>query len=79
MVPSVNRSEEDFDAGAKYHVTKGDSYIRYFGARLLQFQFYLQMCLDSDQYSPDPSANKPLHLCDFSEGNLSFLAGQKMK
>ena len=34
------RSEEDFDAGAKYHVAGDVSYIRYFVAHILEYQFY---------------------------------------
>ena len=34
------RSEEDFDAGSKYHVAGDVSYIRYFVAHILEYQFY---------------------------------------
>ena len=34
------RTEEDFDAGAKYHVAANVPYMRYFLADILQFQFH---------------------------------------
>src|SRR5713226_6013724 len=36
----VARTEQDFDPGAKYHVAANVPYIRYFLARVLQFQFH---------------------------------------
>ncbi|XP_071521484.1 angiotensin-converting enzyme-like [Panulirus ornatus] len=61
--PPVQRSEEDFDPGAKLHIIEGVHYIRYFVARLLQFQFYKSLCLKAGEYDPlDPT--KPLHKCD---------------
>ena len=40
----VERSEADFDPGAKYHVPGNVSYTRYFVARILQFQFQRALC-----------------------------------
>ena len=40
----VARSERDFDPGAKYHVAANVPYIRYFIARVLQFQFHRSWC-----------------------------------
>jgi peptidyl-dipeptidase A len=40
----VARSEQDFDAGAKYHVPANVPYTRYFLARILQFQFHKALC-----------------------------------
>jgi peptidyl-dipeptidase A len=40
----VERSEADFDPGAKYHVPANVPYTRYFLARILQFQFHRAMC-----------------------------------
>jgi peptidyl-dipeptidase A len=40
----VERSEADFDPGAKYHVPGNVSYTRYFLARILQFQFQRSLC-----------------------------------
>ena len=62
IVPPVTRSEEDFDAGAKYHVAADVPYIRYFASHILQFMFYKEMCQLSHQYDPqDPT--KPLFKC----------------
>jgi len=44
VVPPVERSEADFDPGAKYHVPGNVSYTRYFLARVLQFQFQRSLC-----------------------------------
>jgi len=44
IVPPVERSEADFDPGAKYHVPANVSYTRYFLARILQFQFQRSLC-----------------------------------
>jgi peptidyl-dipeptidase A len=58
IVPPVQRSEADFDPGAKYHIPGNTSYERYFIARVLQFQFYKAAC--------DMSGWKgPLHRCSF--------------
>ncbi len=40
VAPPVARSEADFDPGAKYHVAANYSYMRYFLADILQFQFH---------------------------------------
>ena len=40
----MERSEADFDAGAKYHVAANVSYTRYFLAHILQFQFHRDLC-----------------------------------
>jgi peptidyl-dipeptidase A len=44
IAPPVERSEADFDPGAKYHVPNNVSYTRYFLARILQFQFQRSLC-----------------------------------
>ena len=44
VAPPVNRSEADFDPGAKYHIPANTPYVRYFLARIYQFQFYQAMC-----------------------------------
>ncbi|HTT25670.1 MAG TPA: M2 family metallopeptidase, partial [Thermoplasmata archaeon] len=38
--PPVERTEADFDPGAKYHVPANVPYMRYFLAHILQFQFH---------------------------------------
>lgn len=40
----VERTESDFDPGAKYHIPGNVSYTRYFLARILQFQFHKSLC-----------------------------------
>jgi len=44
IAPPNERSEADFDPGAKYHVPGNVSYTRYFLARILQFQFQRSLC-----------------------------------
>ncbi|MEA2753687.1 MAG: peptidyl-dipeptidase, partial [Myxococcales bacterium] len=40
----VPRSEADFDPGAKYHIPASTPYMRYFLARIYQFQFHRALC-----------------------------------
>ena len=58
VAPPVERSEANFDAGAKNHVPTNVPYIRYFLARIYQFQFYKAMC-DASGYKG------PLNRCSF--------------
>jgi len=44
VAPPVDRTEADFDPGAKYHIPANTPYVRYFLARIYQFQFYRAMC-----------------------------------
>ncbi len=44
IVPPVERSADDFDPGAKYHIPGNTPYMRYFLARILQFQFHQAAC-----------------------------------
>ena len=44
VAPPVERSEADFDPGAKNHIPTNVPYARYFLARIYQFQFYKAMC-----------------------------------
>ena len=58
VTPPVERTEADFDPGAKYHIPATTPYMRYFLARILQFQFYKAAC--------DAAGWKgPLHRCSF--------------
>jgi len=68
VVPPVGRSETDFDPGAKYHVAANVPYMRYFLARILQFQFYRAMCKESGYTGP-------LNQCTFYQ---SKAAGAKL-
>ncbi|MBV9308734.1 MAG: M2 family metallopeptidase, partial [Acidobacteriaceae bacterium] len=58
VAPPVERSEADFDPGAKYHIPANTPYARYFLARIYQFQFYKAMC-DASGYQG------PLNRCSF--------------
>ncbi len=40
----VPRTADDFDPGAKFHVASSTPYVRYFLARLYQFQFHRALC-----------------------------------
>jgi peptidyl-dipeptidase A len=44
ITPAVARTEEDFDAGAKYHIPANTPYTRYFLSFILQFQFHKALC-----------------------------------
>jgi len=56
VVPPVERTEEQFDPGAKYHVPGNTPYTRYFLAHILQFQFQRGLC-EAAGYEG------PLHRC----------------
>ncbi|KIG17838.1 Peptidyl-dipeptidase A precursor [Enhygromyxa salina] len=65
----VERSEADFDPGAKYHIPANTPYARYFLARILQFQFHKALC--------DAAGHEgPLHTCSIYG---SKEAGKKLK
>jgi peptidyl-dipeptidase A len=44
VAPPVERTEKDFDPGAKYHVAANVPYTRYFLASILHFQFHRALC-----------------------------------
>ena len=67
--PPAPRSENDFDAGAKYHVPANTPYARYFLAAILQFQFHRALCREA-------GFNGPLYQCSIY-GNKQ--AGEKLK
>jgi len=52
VTPPVERSEADFDPGAKYHVAGNVPYMRYFLADILEFQFYRAMCKEAGYTGP---------------------------
>ena len=58
VAPPVDRSEANFDPGAKYHIPANMPYARYFLARIYQFQFYRAMCQAAGYTGP-------LHGCSF--------------
>jgi peptidyl-dipeptidase A len=67
--PPAARTEQDFDAGAKYHVPANTPYARYFLAALLQFQFHRALCREA-------GFTGPLYQCSIY-GNKK--AGEKLK
>ncbi len=44
IAPGNTRDEKMFDPGSKYHIPANVPYMRYFLARILQFQFHRAMC-----------------------------------
>ena len=68
VAPPVDRTEADFDPGAKNHIPANVPYARYFLARIYQFQFYKAMC-DASGYQG------PLNRCSFYG---SKAAGEKL-
>ena len=69
VAPVTERGEENFDAGAKYHVPANVPYSRYFLAHILQFQFHRAMAKAA-------GCTAPLHRCSIYE---SKEAGEKLK
>jgi peptidyl-dipeptidase A len=67
--PPAPRTEQDFDAGAKYHVPGNTPYARYFLAAILQFQFHRALCREA-------GFSGPLYQCSIY-GNKK--AGEKLK
>ncbi|XP_071782790.1 angiotensin-converting enzyme [Centroberyx gerrardi] len=57
ICPPTSRTEEHFDAGAKYHIPGNTPYIRYFVSFILQFQFHEKLCQAAKHTGP-------LHTCD---------------
>uniref|UniRef100_A0A669CV57 Angiotensin-converting enzyme n=1 Tax=Oreochromis niloticus TaxID=8128 RepID=A0A669CV57_ORENI len=57
ICPPTRRTEEHFDAGAKYHIPGNTPYIRYFVSFILQFQFHEKLCEAARHTGP-------LHTCD---------------
>lgn len=72
--PPVDRSEDDFDPGAKYHIIADVEYLRYFVSFVVQFQFHKALCTEAKQYDPQNPNSKLLHECDIynnkAAGNL---------
>jgi len=69
--PPVERSEEDFDPGAKYHVAANVPYARYFLADILQFQFHRALCRESGYKGP-------LHRCSIYNNKVAGARLNKM-
>jgi peptidyl-dipeptidase A len=56
IAPPVERTEAEFDPGAKYHVPANVPYTRYFLADILQFQFHRALAKTA-------GCGSPLHRC----------------
>jgi peptidyl-dipeptidase A len=56
VAPTIQRTEKDFDPGAKYHVPASVPYMRYFLAVILQFQFHRAL-------AETAGCAAPLHRC----------------
>jgi peptidyl-dipeptidase A len=71
IVPPVERTEKDFDPGAKYHIPGNTPYTRYFLSYILQFQFHKALC--------DAAGFKgPLHECSVFENKEAGRRYQEM-
>ena len=68
IAPAVERTEADFDPGAKYHIPGNTPYTRYFLSHVMQFQFHKALC--------EAAGNKgPLHDCSIYNNKA---AGEKL-
>ena len=52
VAPPIARTEAEFDPGAKYHIPGNTPYMRYFLARILQFQFHRALCKKAGHTGP---------------------------
>ena len=68
VAPPVGRSEADFDPGAKYHIASNTPYVRYFMARVLQFQCHRALCQAA-------GIQGPLHRCSIYQNKA---AGERL-
>lgn len=71
IIPPVDRSEKDFDPGAKYHVASNTPYARYFIASVLQFQFHRDLCKIAGYEGP-------LYRCSIYNNKAAGAALKKM-
>lgn len=65
----VQRADDGFDAGSKFHIPNNTPYARYFGAAVLQFQLHRSLCQIAKQ-------DGPLHDCSIYK---SKEAGDRFK
>jgi peptidyl-dipeptidase A len=68
VAPPIERTEADFDPGAKFHIPANVPYARYFLSYVLQFQFHRALCRVAGYTGP-------LHRCSIY-GNRA--AGEKL-
>ncbi|XP_063703175.1 angiotensin-converting enzyme-like [Culicoides brevitarsis] len=74
--PPVERTEDDFDPAAKFHIPADSQYIAYFVAHILEFQMHRALCIAAGEYDPQNPKKAPLHHCDIDE---SKEAGKKLR
>ncbi|MBA3541725.1 MAG: M2 family metallopeptidase [Deltaproteobacteria bacterium] len=67
----IARAATDFDPGAKYHIPSNTSYMRYFLAAVLQFQFHRSLCKTA-------GFTGPLHECSIYNNKEAGGAFSKM-
>jgi peptidyl-dipeptidase A len=71
VAPPMERSEDDFDPGAKYHVAANVPYTRYFLAAILQFQFHRAL-------TQTAGCHDPLNRCSIYENKKAGARLAKM-
>jgi len=71
VAPPVERSEADFDPGAKNHIAANVPYARYFLAAILQFQFHRALCRAAGYTGP-------LHRCSIYDNKVAGARLEKM-
>ncbi|XP_029783975.1 angiotensin-converting enzyme-like protein Ace3 [Suricata suricatta] len=64
LCPPIPRTEDDFDPGAKFHISASVPYIWYFISLVLQFQFHEALCKASGHAGP-------LHQCDIYNSKIA--------
>jgi peptidyl-dipeptidase A len=74
VAPPVERTEADFDPGAKYHVPASVPYTRYFLAHILQFQFHRALA----QKAGCDLKTTPLHRCSIANSKEAGKAFEQM-
>lgn len=75
IAPPQPRTEADFDATAKYHVSADVEYLRYLVSYIVQFQFHKAACEKAGEYEPN-NPQKTLSNCDIYQ---SANAGNAIK
>lgn len=73
--PPVERTEKDFDATAKYHISADVEYLRYLVSYIIQFQFHKGACEKAGEYVAG-DCEKTLSNCDIYQ---SVEAGNAIK
>uniref|UniRef100_A0A8D2AL95 Angiotensin-converting enzyme n=1 Tax=Sciurus vulgaris TaxID=55149 RepID=A0A8D2AL95_SCIVU len=64
LCPPIPRSEDDFDPGAKFHISASVPYIGYFLSLVLQFQFHEALCKAAGHMGP-------LHQCNIYNSKMA--------